>query len=126
MPTFVPEGWHSVTPRLVVEDPAGLVAFLKAAFDATGDLPAGAPAVMRIGDSNVMVSRAGPRDAITALLYVYIEDVEATYRRALDAGGVSIEEPVDVPYGDRRAMIEDPGGNIWQIATYKGAAELQP
>jgi uncharacterized glyoxalase superfamily protein PhnB len=45
--------------------------------------------------------------------------VTKTYRRALDAGAQSLEEPRDVPYGERRAMVKDPYGNIWQIATYR-------
>jgi PhnB protein len=117
----LPEGWHSVTPRLVVHDPVALVAFLKAAFGASGDFQADAPAVMRIGDSNVMVSRAGPRDATAALLYLYVDDADVTYRRALEAGATSIEEPSDMPYGDRRAIVRDPAGNMWQVATYRGA-----
>jgi uncharacterized glyoxalase superfamily protein PhnB len=43
--------------------------------------------------------------------------IDATYNRALNAGALSLEEPRDVPYGDRRAMVEDPSGNVWQIAT---------
>jgi len=74
---------------------------------------------MRIGDSIVMVSGVGPRKAMPAFLYVYVDDVDATYRRALRAGGVSIEAPIDVSYGDRRAMVKDPCGNEWQIATHK-------
>jgi uncharacterized glyoxalase superfamily protein PhnB len=55
-----------------------------------------------------------------AFLYVYVDDVDATYQRALKAGAVSIEDPRNVPYGDRRAMVKDPFGNDWQIATYQG------
>jgi PhnB protein len=62
MSTFIPEGWHSITPRLVVHDPAKVVQFLKFAFDATGDYSEGRPAVMKIGDSILMVSGVGPRD----------------------------------------------------------------
>jgi uncharacterized glyoxalase superfamily protein PhnB len=115
----IPEGWHSVTPRLVVHDPATLVEFLKQAFGATGDFRTDMPSVIRIGDSLVMVSSVGPRDAMPAFLYLYVDDIDATYRRALKAGGVSLEEPQDLPYGDRRGMVEDPCGNIWQIATHK-------
>jgi PhnB protein len=66
-----------------------------------------------------MVSGAGPRDPMPAFLYLYVDDVDATYRRAMEAGAVSLEEPRDLPYGDRRGMVEDPGGNVWQIATPK-------
>ncbi len=113
-----PDGWHSVTPRLVVHDPALLVRFLKSTFDAVGEYAAKAPSQMKIGDSIVMVSAAGARDANPSFLYVYVEDVDATYRRALQAGAAPIEEPQDVPYGDRRAMVKDPCGNDWQIATH--------
>ena len=118
----IPSGWHSVTPRLVVDDPAKLVRFLKSTFNAGGEFSGDRPSQMRIGDSIVMVSGAGPRELKPGFLYVYVEDVDATYRRALQAGAESIEDPRDVPYGDRRAMIKDPCGNDWQIATYQGAS----
>jgi len=117
MTTQIPEGWHSITPRLVVRDPSRLVDFLKQAFGASGDLRTDMPSVIRIGDSLVMISSVGPRDAMPAFLYLYVDDIDATYQRALKAGGVSLEEPQDLPYGDRRGMVEDPCGNIWQIAT---------
>lgn len=118
----IPEGWHSVTPRLVVHDPAGLVQFLKGAFGASGEFATTAPSLMRIGDSIIMVSGVGPREATPAFLHLYVDDVDATYRRALQAGAVSLEEPHVVPYGDRRAMVEDPYGNDWQIATHLGTS----
>ena len=117
MTTQIPEGWHSITPRLVVRDPSRLVDFLKQAFGASGDLRTDMPSVIRIGDSLVMISSVGPRAAMPAFLYLYVDDIDATYRRALKAGAVSLEEPQDLPYGDRRGMVEDPCGNIWQIAT---------
>jgi uncharacterized glyoxalase superfamily protein PhnB len=119
MATPIPDGFHTVTPRLVVADPAKLVQFLKRAFGASGEYTADMPSQMRIGDSIVMVSGAGPRKLMPALLYLYVDDADATYRRALEAGGVSIEEPKEMPYGDRRAMITDPCGNDWQIASYR-------
>ena len=114
----IPEGWHSVTPRLVVHDAAKLVEFLKEAFGATGDFHTDMPSVIRIGDSLVMVSSVGPRDVMPAFLYLYVDDIDATYQRAVKAGAASLEEPQDLPYGDRRGMIKDPCGNIWQIATH--------
>jgi PhnB protein len=114
----MPEGWHNVTPRMVVRDVAAEVRFLQEAFGAAGELQTDMPSVMRIGDSNVMVSGAGAREAMPAYVYLYVEDVDATYRRALEAGGVALEDPRDLPYGDRRGMVEDPGGSIWQIATH--------
>src|SRR5229473_3222753 len=119
MTKSVPAGWHSVTPRLVVQDAAMQVEFLRRAFGATGDFRDDRPSVIRIGDSLVMVSSVGPRDAMPAFLYLYVDDIDATYQRALKAGAVSLEEPQDLPYGDRRGMVQDPCGNIWQIATHK-------
>ncbi|MGA9943834.1 MAG: VOC family protein [Candidatus Cybelea sp.] len=121
MTKSMPEGWHSVTPRLVVHDPAKLVEFLKKAFGASGVFTADVPSIARIGDSIVMVSGAGPREPTPAFLYLYVDDVDSTYRRALEAGAACLEEPADMPYGDRRAMVKDPCGNDWQIATHKGA-----
>ena len=119
-PMKLPDGWHSLTPRIVTHDVAGLADFLRRAFGATGEVPADRPAVMRIGDSLLMISDVGPRPATAAFLYLYVDDADATYRRALQAGAASIEEPVDTPYGDRRAMVEDRWGNVWQIATFRG------
>jgi len=74
---------------------------------------------MRIGDSIIMVSGAGPREATRSFLHLYVEDADAAYERALKNGATSLERPTDMPYGDRRAMITDPCGNNWQIATYR-------
>jgi uncharacterized glyoxalase superfamily protein PhnB len=116
-----PQGWPTVVPRLVTSDVAGMVDFLKAVFDATGERRAGAPAEIRIGDSLVMVSDGGGLRAPRAgFLYVYVADTDAAWRRAVAAGARTIEPPQDMPYGDRRATIEDPWGNLWQIATHGG------
>ena len=111
-----PAGYHSVTPRIVVADPGAVVEFLRAVFDATGEVDPERPAELRIGDSLVMISSTQARESFPAFLYVYVDDVEARYRRAVDAGAETMEEPVDTPYGDRRAMVRDPSGNIFQIA----------
>ena len=111
-----PSGYHSVTPRMVVSDLAGEVEFLRAVFDASGDVHDGRPAEMRIGDSLVMVAPGGTRELFPAFLYVYVDDADEVYQRALAAGAVSIEAPRDTPYGDRRAMVRDPFGNTFQIA----------
>jgi uncharacterized glyoxalase superfamily protein PhnB len=121
MSKYVPDGWHSITPRLVAEDVPRLVDFLRQVFGASGDLSR-EPCRLKVGDSLVMVSSAGVRDAMPAFLYLYLEDTDETYRRALEAGAESIEAPQDTPYGDRRAMIRDPGGNVWQIATHNEEA----
>lgn len=115
--TFQPAGWHTVTPRLIAVDAAGLVTFLRKAFGAHGHYRADAPTEVWIGDSVVMVSDAGAHAPATAFLYIYVEDADATYARALEAGATHIEPPLDTPYGDRRATIGDAWGNRWQIAT---------
>ncbi|HEY1975130.1 MAG TPA: VOC family protein [Candidatus Baltobacteraceae bacterium] len=117
----IPEGFHSVTPRLVCDDPQGLVTFLQRVFDATGELPEDKPAHVQIGDSIVMVSGSGPRAATHSVFHVYVDDVDATFRRALDAGAACVEEPAEMPWGDRRAIVTDGFGNDWQIATYGDA-----
>jgi uncharacterized glyoxalase superfamily protein PhnB len=110
------DGFHHVTPRMVVNDVAAQVEFLRAVFDATGDVVEGRPAEIAIGDSLVMVSDPSERELFPAFLYVYVTDADATYQRAVAAGATTIEEPVDQPYGDRRAMVRDPFGNVFQIA----------
>ena len=114
----VPEGWHTVTPRLFVADASKLVDFLKRAFGASGNFRSGGPSEIHIGDSIVMVGEAGVRDAMPAFLYLYLEDADGAYRRAVEGGATVIEEPRDMFYGDRRATVRDPFGNIWQIATH--------
>jgi uncharacterized glyoxalase superfamily protein PhnB len=69
-----------------------------------------------------MVSGAEVREPTNSFLYIYVADTDATFLRALSAGGESIEEPRDMHYGDRRAMVRDPGGNTWQIATHNEEA----
>jgi PhnB protein len=111
-----PPGWHTITPRLVAQNASDLVEFLTHVFGASARYESTAPAIVEIGDSKIMVSEATSRAASTAFLYVYVSDVEFTYRRALEQGASSVEEPFDTPYGDRRCMVEDKWGNIWQIA----------
>lgn len=118
MGSYKPEGWTTITPRLVTRDVQGLVDFLKRVFGATGEVHAGRPAEMAIDDSRILVSDGdGVRSATCALLYVYVPDVDAVYRRAVEAGARTIEAPSDTPYGDRRATLEDRWGNTWQVAT---------
>jgi PhnB protein len=109
-------GYHTLTPRMVVNDIEGAVRFLQSAFDGEGETHEDRPAEIRIGDSLVMVSSAGERELFPTFLYVYVADADASYARALAAGAVTIEEPLDTPYGDRRAMVRDPFGNVFQIA----------
>lgn len=115
---FAPEGWHTVTPRIVADNASQLVEFLQGVFGATGEYRQSLPSEIGIGDSMIMVSEAGIRNSMTAFLYVYVGDADATYQRALSAGARSVEEPFDTPYGDRRCMVEDKWGNTWQIAIH--------
>jgi uncharacterized glyoxalase superfamily protein PhnB len=119
---FKPEGWPTVTPRIIVHGADKLVEFLQHVFGATGQYHPHVPAEMRLGDSIIMVSGAGVRDPMPACLYVYVENADFTWQRAIEAGAQSIEAPSDTPYGDRRAMVKDQWGNTWQIATRKQAA----
>jgi PhnB protein len=111
-----PAGYRTITPRIVVEDVPGLVQFLRDTFGAVGEIAPGRPAELRIGDSLVMISGGGERDLFAAFLYVYVGDADAVYERAIAAGASTLEEPADTPYGDRRAMVRDPFGNVFQIA----------
>ena len=110
------DGFHTVTPRIVVPDVAAQVDFLRAVFGGTGEVHPGRPAEILVGDSIVMVSPATDRDRFPAFLYIYVDDADEVYRRAVDAGAETMEPPVDVLYGDRRAMVRDPFGNVFQIA----------
>lgn len=124
MTKFQPDGWHTVTPRIIVGDPEGLISFIKQVFQGRGEFRPGRPAEIRIGDSVVMISDGDDlREPAPAFLYVYVEDADATFRRATAANAVPVEEPTDMPYGDRRAMVKDAWGNTWQIATHKHGRE---
>lgn len=120
----IPPGYHAVTPYLAVEGAAELIDFLKKVFAAEEKekilVPGGAiaHAEVTIGDSRIMISDVngdcGPR---LGAFYLYLEDVDATYRRALDAGATSSLEPTDQFWGDRMATVKDRFGNEWQLAT---------
>ena len=116
-PLSLPQGWHTVTPRLVVHEPRALVEFLRTVFAARGEYSEERPAILAIGDSLLMISSVGERSAHPSFLYVYVNDTDRVYARALAAGATSLEEPANLPYGDRRAMVRDRWGNMWQIAT---------
>jgi uncharacterized glyoxalase superfamily protein PhnB len=68
------------------------------------------------GDSPLVVSSSAERDLFPAFLYVYVDDADGAYHRALASGATTLEAPLDTPYGDRRAMVRDPFGNVFQIA----------
>ena len=116
----IPAGWPALIPRITVDDPEALVSFIQHVFDAVGRFNPERPSELRIGDSMLMVSSTIGRGPMLAFLYVYVKDADAVFQRALDHGAQSMEEPQDMPYGDRRAMVRDPWGNTWQIATHRG------
>lgn len=124
-PRPVPEGYHAVTPYLLAEDADGLIRFLEQAFEATllsrYDGPDGrmAHAVLQVGDSKVMMGQSTPEWPPTrALIHLYVDDVDAVFRRALEAGGRVIRDPENTFYGDRSAGVDDPHGNQWWLATH--------
>jgi PhnB protein len=121
----IPEGYHSVTPYLVVEGAAELLEFVKSAFGAEERFQMAGPdgtighAEVKIGDSIVMLGDAGGEfSAQPAFIYLYVDDCDATYQRALDAGATSVKEPEDQFYGDRNATVRDSVGCSWGIATH--------
>jgi PhnB protein len=120
MNRFQPDGRHTVTPRIVTSKPKELVRFVKEVFGAQGEFQVDRPTNIQIGDSLIMISDGGGlREPMPAFLYVYVEDVDETYRRAIEARAEALELPLDLPYGDRRAMVKDAWGNLWQIASRK-------
>jgi|SRR5262245_8219413 len=120
MTTYTPAGWPAVIPRIAVDDPEALVGFIQEVFGAIGEVQRERPSELWIGDSLIMVGSTIERRAMPAFLYVYVKDADGVFRLAIERGATSLEEPRDVPYGDRRAMVRDPWGNTWQIATHGG------
>jgi PhnB protein len=130
----VPDGYHSITPYLIVAGAAQAIEFYQRAFgaselmrmpDATGRI---SHAEIQIGDSRVMLADEhpqmgyrGPRTlggtAVSILLYV--PDVDAVFDRAINAGGQSRRAVADQFYGDRMGTLEDPFGHVWTIGTHK-------
>src|SRR5215472_9254309 len=118
MNSFQTDGWHTVTPRIITSEPEEMIRFVKEVFGGQGEFHVNRPPDIRIGDSIIMVSDGGGlRDCMSAFLYVYVENVDETYQRAIKAGAETLEVPSDRQYGDRRAMVKDLWGNLWQIAS---------
>jgi PhnB protein len=121
----LPEGTHTITPYLHPQGAPKVIDFLRRAFgaeevfraqDSAGTVH---HAKLRIGDSIIAMGEAhGPYQPMPPALHLYVPDTDAAYRRALEAGAVSIDEPVDQAYGDRYAGVKDPFGNVWYIATH--------
>lgn len=128
----IPEGYHSVTPYLIVDGADAAIRFYGAAFGATEVLrmPMGdriAHAEIRIGDSHVMLADEHPdqghlsptsRGGPTGSLMIYLPDVDAAFARAVAAGGKALRQPEDQFWGDRMGVLQDPFGHQWSLATH--------
>lgn len=121
----VPEGFHSVNPYLIVSDADALHKFMGAAFGAVDNLVMRRPdgsvghAQVIIGDSMVEFAQAGEQwKPMVCALHLYVPDTDTIYKKALQAGGSSLFEPVDMFYGERSGGVIDPAGNHWYIATH--------
>ena len=125
------EGFHTITPYLIVHEAVELINFAKLAFEAeelyrgTGSA-GGIHAEVRIGDSIVMMGGGGAWRGTPKPtgIHLYVKDADAVYERALQAGAISLHEPVDQDYGDREASVKDPSGNHWYIATHKATGHM--
>ncbi|HEY0592598.1 MAG TPA: VOC family protein [Thermoanaerobaculia bacterium] len=130
----IPDGYHSVTPYLAVRNAAAALEFYKKAFGAEELLRMPAPdgkiahAEIRIGDSIVMLADEHPdmdfvgpqtRGGATSTLMIYVEDVDARFKSAIDAGATVTRPLKDEFYGDRAGSLRDPFGHVWLIATHK-------
>jgi PhnB protein len=122
---FKPPQYHTVTPYLVVDGAAELIEFMAAVLDGTEVLRLpGADgkvghAEVKIGDTILMLADASDPGARTStMLHCYVEDCDATYRRALEHGATSLREPRTEFYGDRMAGVQDGFGNQWYFATH--------
>jgi PhnB protein len=122
-----PEGPRSVQPFLHCDDAHKMMAFLKAAFGAESEGVAESPegrvlhATVEINYATIEVEDADrERQPMPGYFHVYFRDVDKAYAAALGAGASSLEAPVDKDYGERAAIVQDPFGNTWFLATYLG------
>jgi PhnB protein len=129
----IPEGYHTVTPYLTVDDAAGAIEYYKKAFGATERLRMDTPdgkvghAELEIGDSLLMLSDPSPEattrppselGGTSAGIFLYVDDVDAVVKKALRAGATVTMEVADQFWGDRFGSIRDPFGHEWSIATH--------
>jgi PhnB protein len=129
----IPQGYHSATPYLAVDDAANAIEYYKTAFGAEERVRMNAPdgkighAEIQIGDSLIMLSDPFPDSSTippkelggtTSSVFLYVEDVDAVVKRAVDAGAIVKTEVEDQFWGDRFGTIEDPFGHIWSVATH--------
>ena len=124
----VPKGFHSITPYLAIDGAEEWLEFAENAFDAQTtfllkhesgkDAGKIMHATIKIGDSNIMFSEIMDNyPAVTAMLYLYVDDADRVYKQAIDAGAESIREPRNEFYGDRAGCVKDKWNNTWWIAT---------
>lgn len=124
-PPFKPANYTTVSPYLIVNGAEATIDFLKRVFgaielrrfpDDSGKLM---HAEVRIEDTVIMLADPAPPDwpPISSYVHVYVPDVDATYRKALEAGAVSVQEPVKKQDEDKRGGVKDAGGTTWWIAT---------
>jgi PhnB protein len=131
--TPIPEGYHTVTPYLAVEDAAEAIEYYKKAFGAKERVRMNAPdgkighAELEIGDSLVMLSDPSPQASTkppkelggtSASIFMYVEDVDAVVKQAVDAGARIEMEIANQFWGDRFGTVADPFGHLWSIATH--------
>jgi PhnB protein len=122
---YIRHGFGSVRPYIYGH--LDLLAFVQEVFDAqvvekVGDTSVDAE--VKIGDSMLALALGDqfPADLLTrASIYVYVNDVDVVYARALQAGATSLRQPKNKPYQERTAGVRDTFGNIWWIATYVGS-----
>ena len=129
----IPEGYHTITPYLAVKDAAEAIDYYKQAFGAKERVRMDAPdgkighAELEIGDSLVMLSDPFPQSSTTppkelggttSSIFMYVEDVDAVVKRAIDAGATITMEVADQFWGDRFGSVTDPFGHVWSIATH--------
>jgi PhnB protein len=130
----VPHGYHTVTPYLIIKGAADAIDFYKKAFGATELVRMAQPggkighAEIRIGDSPVMLADEVPQmkhlspqtlGGTPVSILLYVEDVDARFKRAVAAGAKVVRPVVDQFYGDRSGTLQDPFGHVWTIATHK-------
>ena len=121
----IPEGYNTVTPYITVENPGEVIDFLKKAFDAQetfamrDDKGNVGHAEVRVGTSMLMLGAAHDQwKSRPGNFYLYVEDCDAMYKKAIAAGGKSLSEPETQFYGDRHAGVTDSQGNNWWVATH--------
>lgn len=129
----VPEGYHTLTAYLAVDDAAAAIDFYGRAFGAKERVRMAGPgdsvmhAELEIGDSLLMLSDPFPQASTkppkelggtSASIFMYVEDIDSMYKQAIDAGASSLMEPDDMFWGDRFGSVQDPFGHSWTIATH--------